>query len=723
MQPIPTSQPTGGARQVLFLRHGEGVHNATNDWTIVDPSLTPAGEAQADALAGSAVLADCELLVVSPLRRAIETAIRALPWCGTWSATAAHGAGTPGFGRRVMLLSLHSERWSAPCDEGQHKHTLAETLPCVRGWEGFSELADEWSPTQENDRNWKQERVPQFKQWLAEQPERRIVVVGHGAFFQECLGRHLRNCEVARFEEEPTATKLPQAVRAAKAGDWGQLQQLVFSEGRERALSDAAVNSIPEGASYGLLHQIAWHGAEEPFKLLVSKGVNFDLTLLTQRSRSGKPPRTAQEVARGNGQHAFADFLDTQLQAAQPEPEPSAEEGRPPVEGYASVLHLADQVDAIHISESDRQQRNAAYHHAVARKDSLVARMRAEIKRVPGFEKTAYSWLLSSSGGKKAGAMWFFANNADSSALSFFLYMLQHEPAFVQYHLLLAIQELMDNLHFDQFEALRDQLVAYVSTCKAESSRAGMSKQLISKLDELVQRGPTEFHARHRLGGATLVAQGARFLSLWQKHASVANKDDVALLSEFRCSLDAPTFDFFCSLATTCPDLNNRVLMLWTSENPACYKQMNDVIIHERDNLPSWMPLIVKLIFVIRRSSFDAATTTYRGSKLSAAQMETYTVGSSTALGMFVASSLDESVAQRFATDSAGNPTGPVIEFRIPAGCTHAMVVPNSNSFFKDEQEVLIAPYTLVKCLSKTAGKLILEVLDASQLDMAVSLG
>ena len=45
-----------------------------------------------------------------------------------------------------------------------------------------------------------------------------------------------------------------------------------------------------------------------------SKGVMFDLALVTQIGR------TAQQVARSNGQNAFADFLDQQLPAVQPEP-------------------------------------------------------------------------------------------------------------------------------------------------------------------------------------------------------------------------------------------------------------------------------------------------------------------------------------------------------------------------------------------------------------------
>ena len=129
------------------------------------------------------------------MSRAIQTAVEALPWASTWSVSAGQGH------RRVVLSPLHSERYSAPCDAGRSKQELAAALPCVRDWEGFAELAEEWSPTWQNDQKWAEERVPRFKQWLAEQPEQRIVVVGHGGFFSACLpgNKRLRNCEIAEL--------------------------------------------------------------------------------------------------------------------------------------------------------------------------------------------------------------------------------------------------------------------------------------------------------------------------------------------------------------------------------------------------------------------------------------------------------------------------------------------------------------------------------------------
>ena len=196
--PGPPAPAAASERQVLFLRHGEGEHNATRNMKLVDPPLTEQGRAQAAKLAGSAELADCQLLVVSPLSRAIQTAVEALPWASTWSAT-------QGQARRVVLSPLHSERYSAPCDAGRSKQELAAALPCVRDWQGFAELAEDWSPTWQNDMKWAEERVPRFKQWLAEQPEQRIVVVGHGGFFSACLpgNKRLRNCEIAEFGRRP----------------------------------------------------------------------------------------------------------------------------------------------------------------------------------------------------------------------------------------------------------------------------------------------------------------------------------------------------------------------------------------------------------------------------------------------------------------------------------------------------------------------------------------
>lgn len=131
-----------GRQSVLLVRHGEAEHNA--NWRkhsrTADTMLTARGRAQAEQLASHAALADCTLLVVSPLSRAIETAALALGE----AATAL---------RRVCVCALHSERneQGAACNRGSPKSSLAERFPFVAAWQGFDALAEEWWPEVEAD--------------------------------------------------------------------------------------------------------------------------------------------------------------------------------------------------------------------------------------------------------------------------------------------------------------------------------------------------------------------------------------------------------------------------------------------------------------------------------------------------------------------------------------------------------------------------------------------
>lgn len=183
------------AKRVLLVRHGQGTHNrpswSGSPYQTVDPRLTEVGLTQAKALAADARLTGVDLIVVSPLARAVQTAAAAFDL----------EKGAPS-GARVVLLPLHSERWSAPCDEGSPKSVLVKAFPFVTGWEGFEELPEHWTPTSSTDADWRTVRVPAFLAWLRARPEKRICVVGHGAFFavKQLLGTHLRNCEVAELK-------------------------------------------------------------------------------------------------------------------------------------------------------------------------------------------------------------------------------------------------------------------------------------------------------------------------------------------------------------------------------------------------------------------------------------------------------------------------------------------------------------------------------------------
>lgn len=168
-------------QRVVLVRHGEGIHNATENYGIVDPPLTAKGIEQAKSLRGNPSLEGCELLVVSPLQRAIHTAATVFgeqPVC------------------RTVISALCTERWSARCDEGRPKAQLVADHPFVAAWEGWVELSEDiWWGTRTSDREWESERLPAFYDWLRAQPERKIVVVGHGGFFAPLAGKHLGNCE------------------------------------------------------------------------------------------------------------------------------------------------------------------------------------------------------------------------------------------------------------------------------------------------------------------------------------------------------------------------------------------------------------------------------------------------------------------------------------------------------------------------------------------------
>eukprot|EP00929_Paragymnodinium_shiwhaense_P089332 TRINITY_DN49491_c0_g1_i1.p1 TRINITY_DN49491_c0_g1~~TRINITY_DN49491_c0_g1_i1.p1 ORF type:complete len:223 (+),score=24.89 TRINITY_DN49491_c0_g1_i1:3-671(+) len=171
-------------KRVFLVRHGEGQHNVTKNYNLSDPVLTEKGQQQATSLRGHSDLNGCDLILVSPMTRTIQT------------ATLAFGEQPP---CPVMLCSLHQEKIGEHCDVGRPKSQLVKDLPYIQEWQGFDDLPEDWTKTQETDKNWVQERVPAFKQLLRERTERHIAVVGHGSFFEELIGRHMANCEVAEL--------------------------------------------------------------------------------------------------------------------------------------------------------------------------------------------------------------------------------------------------------------------------------------------------------------------------------------------------------------------------------------------------------------------------------------------------------------------------------------------------------------------------------------------
>ena len=190
-----------GSQRVILVRHGEGHHNATRDFKLDDPRLTERGVEQARALRLHPLLADAELVAVSPLSRAVQTALEAFD-----------GGSCPA-GTRFVLSPLHAECSFSRCDKGRPKSALAADFPQIASWEGFAELREDWMHPRSDRSNWRTKRLPAFREWLAAQPERRVVAVGHGEFFRGLCGRALDNCEVLELTEDLARTRARASAR------------------------------------------------------------------------------------------------------------------------------------------------------------------------------------------------------------------------------------------------------------------------------------------------------------------------------------------------------------------------------------------------------------------------------------------------------------------------------------------------------------------------------
>lgn len=177
------------SRTVHLIRHGQSVFNAAFDAvTRIDPMvfdapLSPTGREQAAALRAEVHGLGVEIVVTSPLTRAIETTL---------------GAFGPDHAP-VRVEPLHRERLEHSGDVGRSPVELARDFPGL----AFDHLDDPWWHTDgSHPRAIVIEsepvllaRVEGFRAWLAARPERVIAVVGHGTFLHRLTGHHFRNCE------------------------------------------------------------------------------------------------------------------------------------------------------------------------------------------------------------------------------------------------------------------------------------------------------------------------------------------------------------------------------------------------------------------------------------------------------------------------------------------------------------------------------------------------
>ncbi|KAF2142185.1 uncharacterized protein K452DRAFT_287404 [Aplosporella prunicola CBS 121167] len=181
---------------LILIRHAEALHNVNREYHIPDPELSLLGLQQCkdlrDHLRQHLPLADeAELVVVSPMRRTLQTALGGLDWLIKK-------------GVRVRVDALWQENSDKPCDTGSPIPKLQQEFTQV----DFSDLdatyPEKRSPKDNIYRFTRSAVVARGQSALAslyDRPEKVIIVVSHSGFLRCAVsGRRYANADYRVFE-------------------------------------------------------------------------------------------------------------------------------------------------------------------------------------------------------------------------------------------------------------------------------------------------------------------------------------------------------------------------------------------------------------------------------------------------------------------------------------------------------------------------------------------
>ncbi len=187
--------------RVYLLRHGYSTWQAQYDLTkadagIIDAPLSERGREQVRAVASEVARLDVDLVVTSPLTRAIETAL---------------GVSEGGPTVPVIVDALLRERLGDSCDIGRSPGELGRRFPDL----DFTHLPEVWWHEGPLDARgipmepWPQveQRARQFAAWLWSRPERSVLVVSHHGLLGSLGGVEVANCELREWTGELPAPR------------------------------------------------------------------------------------------------------------------------------------------------------------------------------------------------------------------------------------------------------------------------------------------------------------------------------------------------------------------------------------------------------------------------------------------------------------------------------------------------------------------------------------
>eukprot|EP00026_Physarum_polycephalum_P015029 Phypoly_transcript_15611.p1 GENE.Phypoly_transcript_15611~~Phypoly_transcript_15611.p1 ORF type:complete len:252 (+),score=42.34 Phypoly_transcript_15611:49-756(+) len=170
------ADPNVQRKIIHLIRHGQAQHNVDNKYDILDPTLTALGNQQAKDLGKRFESIDVQLVVVSPLRRTVETALNVFA--------------SDKF-KEVPVVANEYCRESygvVICDK---RRNLAEIKADFASRVDFSLIETEedtwWEPTKEPEEHLIL-RATEFYNFLRVQSYTKIAVVAHHQFLRALSG-------------------------------------------------------------------------------------------------------------------------------------------------------------------------------------------------------------------------------------------------------------------------------------------------------------------------------------------------------------------------------------------------------------------------------------------------------------------------------------------------------------------------------------------------------
>ncbi|KAH9885189.1 histidine phosphatase superfamily [Xylariomycetidae sp. FL2044] len=186
---------------LILIRHAQALHNATQDYDIHDPELSEFGRQQCaelrEGLMKDPVAQQAEVIITSPMRRTIQTALYSVDWLMEK-------------GVKLVADAGWQENSAKPCDTGRALGEVSSEFPVVDFQHVDPVWPDKTSPAASLYHYTKTRllvRAQASLKKLYERPEKVIIVVSHSAFMRLAVsGCHYYNADYRIFEFADMAT-------------------------------------------------------------------------------------------------------------------------------------------------------------------------------------------------------------------------------------------------------------------------------------------------------------------------------------------------------------------------------------------------------------------------------------------------------------------------------------------------------------------------------------